>query len=61
MLAVCICADKQLELIARLMSYVNAVLNAYRRARDWVFSQGALALAVLVLLAALLLRWLGWV
>lgn len=50
-----------MELIARLMSYVNAVLNAYRRARDWVFSQGALALAVAVLLVALLLRWLGWV
>lgn len=54
-------ADKHLELIARLMGWANAALDFYRRAKAWVLSQGALTLAVLVLLIALLLRWLGWV
>lgn len=54
-------ADKHLELIARLMAWFNAVLDAYRRAKAWVMSQGGLAVAVLVLLMAVLLRWLGWI
>lgn len=54
-------ADKQLELLARLMTWVNAAIDFYRRAKAWVLSQGALTLAILVLVVALLLRWLGWV
>jgi hypothetical protein len=46
--------------MARLMGYVNAALAAYRRAKEWVFSQGALAVALLVLIIAVLLKWLGW-
>lgn len=53
-------SDKHLELIARLMSYVNAVVAMYRRTKAVVMSQGALALALAVLLLAVLLRWLGW-
>lgn len=53
-------ADKHLELIARLMGGFNAALDAYRALKAWLLSQGALALAVAVLLLALLLRWLGW-
>lgn len=53
-------ADKHLEWIARLMGCVNAVLDGFRAAKAWAMSQGALALAVAVLLLAILLRWLGW-
>lgn len=53
-------ADKHLELMARLMGWVNAAIDMYRRTKAWVLSQGALALAILVLIVALLLRWLGW-
>lgn len=53
-------ADKHLELIARVMGWANAALDAYRRAKAFVLSQGGLALAILVLVVALLLRWLGW-
>ncbi len=54
-------ADKHLELIARLMGWFNAVVATYRRAKAWALSQGALALAILVLVVAVLLRLLGWV
>ena len=54
-------ADKHLELIARLMGWVNGALDTYRRAKAWALSQGALMLALLVLVVALLLRWLGWI
>lgn len=53
-------ADKHLEWIARLMAVANAVLDAFRRAKAWAMSQGALVAAIAVLLLALLLRWLGW-
>lgn len=43
------------------MAWANAALDFYRRAKAWAMSQGALTLAVVVLLIALLLRWLGWV
>ncbi|PSC71444.1 outer envelope 61-like [Micractinium conductrix] len=54
-------SDKHLELIARLMAWVNTVIGAWRTAKAWVMSQGALALALLILLVAVLLRWLGWI
>ena len=54
-------ADKHLEIIARVMAFVNALLTAYRRAKAWALSQGALAIAIAVLVVALVLRWLGWV
>lgn len=53
-------ADKHLEMMAKLMAWINAAIDFYRRAKAWVLSQGALAVAVLVLVVALLLRWLGW-
>jgi len=37
------------------------VWATYQRAKAWVLSQGALMLAVLVLVVAVLLRWLGWI
>ncbi len=46
--------------MAKLLGYFNAVTVAYRRAKARVLSQGALTLAVLVLLIGLLLRLLGW-
>lgn len=54
-------ADKQLEVVARLVGWFNAAVAAYQRARAWVLSQGALALAILVLVVAVLLRLLGWI
>lgn len=42
------------------MAVANAVLDAFRRAKAWAMSQGALVAAIAVLLLALLLRWLGW-
>lgn len=54
-------ADKHLELIARLMGWFNAVVATYRRAKAWALSQGALALAILVLVVAVLLRLVGWI
>ena len=43
------------------MGWVNGVLDAYRRAKAWALSQGALIFALLALAVALLLRWLGWI
>lgn len=57
---VLVSADKHLELMAKLMAWINATIDFYRRAKAWVLSQGALALAVLILVVALLLRWLDW-
>ncbi|KAL4458511.1 hypothetical protein ABPG75_013376 [Micractinium tetrahymenae] len=54
-------SDKHLELIARLLRWFNAVVAAYQRAKAWVMSQGALTLAALVLVVAVLLRLLGWI
>ena len=54
------CSDRHLELIAKLMRCYNAVMAAYQQLRAWIVSNGALAVALLVLLLALLLKWLGF-
>ena len=37
------------------------MVEMYSRAKRFILSQGALVLAVAVLLLAVLLRWLGWI
>ena len=54
-------SDTQIEWVARLVAAFNACLDAYRAAKAWAFSQSALALALLFLAIAIVLRWLGWV
>ena len=54
-------ADSQLELIARVVGWLNAVMDAFQGARAWLVARPAVLAALAVLLLALLLRWLGWV
>lgn len=53
-------SDKHLELLSKLMRYYNAAAEAYARFRAWLASNGALALALLIIVIAVLLKWLGW-
>lgn len=53
-------SDTHVELLARLFRYYNRVVAAYQAARAWVASNAVLALGIIVLVLALLLRWLGW-
>lgn len=41
--------------------YLNRVIDAYQRTKALVLSQGLLVLALVALVVAVLLRWLGWV
>jgi len=54
-------SDKHLQWIASTMRVINVVVDAYLQAKAWAMGNGALSLAILVLLIALLLRWLGWI
>lgn len=53
-------SDRQLEWIARIMAVVNFIVATYQRARAWAMSNGALVVAIVLLLVALFLRWRGW-
>ena len=53
-------SDKQLAWIARLTALINFIIDAYQRVKAWALSNGAMTVAVVVLLVVLLLRWLGW-
>ncbi len=53
-------SDTQVAWISRLMAAVNAVMETYARIKAWAAANRAQAIAVLLLLAFLFLRWLGW-
>ncbi len=52
--------DHHLELIARITGWVNTAIDGYQRARAWALGNAALVAALVVLAAAVLLRYLGW-
>jgi predicted negative regulator of RcsB-dependent stress response len=53
-------SDKQLEWIARLSGAVNAIIDTYQRMKAWAISNGAMTLALILLLIFLFCRWVGW-
>jgi tetratricopeptide (TPR) repeat protein len=53
-------SDKQLEWIAKLSGIVNAIIDTYQRMKAWAMSNGALTVALVLLIVFLICRWLGW-
>jgi hypothetical protein len=53
-------SDMQLEWIARLTAIVNFIIDLYQRMRAWAVSNGAMAVALVLLILFLFCRWLGW-
>ncbi|KAL4535283.1 hypothetical protein Ndes2526B_g06183 [Nannochloris sp. 'desiccata'] len=53
-------SDKQLEWIAKLSGIVNLIIDTYQRMKAWALSNGAMSVALILLLVFLIFRWLGW-
>jgi len=53
-------SDRQLEWLAWMGAVFNQIIDTYQKARAWVRSNMAVALAILALVLYLLLRWLKW-
>jgi hypothetical protein len=54
-------SDSQLEWMTKVAAWMGMAAEAVQRVRRWARSHGALVVALVVLLLAVLLRWLGWV
>lgn len=54
-------SDKQLAIIAWFISVLQKIYVAYKAVKTWATGNGALFVAILVLLLALYLRWKGYV
>lgn len=54
-------SDQQMEALARITRYINILIDAFQKAKAFVLSQGLMVAALMVLLLAILLRWLGWI
>jgi predicted RND superfamily exporter protein len=53
-------SDTQLEWIAKLSGIVNAIIDTYQRMKAWALSNGALTVALILLVVFFIFRWLGW-
>jgi len=53
-------SEKQLEWIAKLSGVLNVIIDTYQRMKAWASSNGALSVALILLIVFLIFRWLGW-
>lgn len=54
-------SDNQLAWVAKITAIINTIIMIYQTIKAWIFSQNAMLIAVLVLLLALFIRYLGWI
>lgn len=53
-------SDTHLHIISRLMKVINAVIGVYNSVKAFATSHAAMTMAIVVLVIAVVLRWLGW-
>lgn len=53
-------SDKHLEIIAKIVAFLQAVYAMYLRVKSVVLGNSGMQYALIVLVIALILRWLGW-
>jgi tetratricopeptide (TPR) repeat protein len=51
--------DTQLDRIAKVVSFIGSVASMYQRTKNYIMKNPSMALAILVLIIALFLRWKG--
>lgn len=53
-------SEKHLNIVAKMMWIINILIEFYHKVKGFVTSHGAMVMALVVLVVALFLRWMGW-